>query len=90
MREVHRQLEELRGTADPLEELAKRIAKKPSFALKLAKEAVNAAQDAQGRVNAMQTSFAMHQLCHAHNVEVHGMPIDPAGIMSKGLKKNIR
>jgi cell division protein ZapE len=28
MREVHRQLEELRGTADPLEELAKRIAKR--------------------------------------------------------------
>jgi len=71
-------------------DLAKRIAKKPSFALKLAKEAVNAAQDAQGRVNAMQTSFALHQLCHAHNVEVHGMPIDPAGIMSTGLKKAIR
>ena len=28
MREVHRQLEELRGTADPLDELAKRIAKR--------------------------------------------------------------
>src|SRR5579872_4938881 len=61
-------------------ELAKRIAKKPLFALKLAKEAVNAAQDAQGRVTAMQTSFALHQLCHSHNMQVHGFAIDPAGI----------
>jgi len=57
--------------------LAQRIAEKPLFALKLAKEAVNAAQDGQGRVNAMQTSFALHQLCHSHNMQVHGMPIDP-------------
>ena len=34
--------------------LATRIAAKPLFALKLTKEAVNAAQDAQGRVQAMQ------------------------------------
>jgi enoyl-CoA hydratase len=61
-------------------ELAKRIAQKPLFALKLAKEAVNAAQDAQGRVPAMQTSFALHQLCHSHNMQVHGLAIDPAGV----------
>lgn len=58
--------------------LAERIAAQPLFALKLAKEAVNTAQDSQGRVNAMQTSFALHQLCHSHNRLVHGMPIDPA------------
>ena len=58
--------------------LAEKIAEKPLFALKLTKEAVNAAQDAQGRVQAMQTSFALHQLCHSHNLQVHGMPIDPA------------
>lgn len=70
----------------PLEELssfvldlAGRIASKPSFALKLAKESVNAAQDAQGRLSAMQTAFALHQLGHSHNMQVHGMPIDPAG-----------
>jgi enoyl-CoA hydratase len=57
--------------------LAERIAAKPLFALKLAKEAVNAAQDAQGRVGAMQTSFALHQLCHSHNQQVHGQLIDP-------------
>lgn len=66
-------------------QLASRIAEKPLFALKLAKEAVNVAQDNQGRVHAMQTSFAYHQLCHSHNQQVHGMLIDP-GFMEKTLK----
>ena len=56
---------------------------KPLFALKLTKEAVNAAQDAQGRVPAMQTSFALHQLCHSHNMQVHGMLIDPAFLQKR-------
>jgi enoyl-CoA hydratase len=60
--------------------LAERIAQKPAFALKLAKEAVNAAQDAQGRVSALQTAFALHQLAHSHNMQVHGMLVDPTGI----------
>lgn len=59
--------------------LASRIAEKPLFALKLTKEAVNAAQDAQGRMSAMQTAFAIHQLGHSHNMQVHGLPIDPSG-----------
>ena len=59
--------------------LAERIAQKPLFALKLTKEAVNAAQDAQGRMSAMQTAFAIHQLGHSHNMQVHGLPIDPSG-----------
>jgi enoyl-CoA hydratase len=59
-------------------DFATRIAQKPLFALKLAKEAVNAAQDSQGRLNAMQTSFALHQLCHSHNQQVYGRPIDPS------------
>lgn len=61
-------------------DLAKRIASKPLFSLKLAKEAVNAAEDAQGRISAMQTAFALHQLAHSHNMQVHGRAIDPAGI----------
>jgi enoyl-CoA hydratase len=65
--------------ADFVLELARKIATKPLFALKLTKEAVNAAQDAQGRVSAMSTSFALHQLAHSHNMQVHGYPIDPAG-----------
>lgn len=67
-------------------DLARRIAQKPLFALKLAKEAVNAAQDAQGRSSAMQTAFALHQLAHSHNMQVHGMLIDPTGI-SPAVKK---
>ena len=57
--------------------MANRIAAQPLFALKLAKEAVNTAQDSQGRVTAMQTSFALHQLAHAHNQQLFGMLIDP-------------
>jgi enoyl-CoA hydratase len=60
-------------------ELAERIAQKPAFALKLAKEAVNAAQDASGRQAAMATAFALHQLAHSHNYQVHGLAIDPGG-----------
>lgn len=66
-------------------QLASRIAEKPLFALRLAKEAVNVAQDNQGRHNAMQTSFALHQLCHSHNQQVHGMLIDPAFLAASAV-----
>ena len=65
--------------------LFRSVAQKPLFALRLAKEAVNAAQDNQGRVTAMQTSFAYHQLCHSHNQQVHGLPIDPGFLQQSGL-----
>ena len=61
-------------------DMAERIAAKPLFALKLAKEAVNAAQDCSGRHNAMQTAFALHHVAHSHNMQVHGMLIDPTGL----------
>jgi len=66
--------------------LAERIARKPSFVLKLLKEAVNAAQDAQGRTSALSTSFALHQLSHSHNEQMYGLPIDPSGLPA-GLKE---
>lgn len=56
--------------------LASRIAEKQLFALRLAKEAVNAAQDQQGRKNSLLLGFAYHHLSHAHNQEVFGMPAD--------------
>jgi enoyl-CoA hydratase len=28
----------------------------------------------------MQTAFALHQLAHSHNMQVHGMMIDPSGV----------
>jgi enoyl-CoA hydratase len=67
--------------------LAEKIAQKPLFALRLVKQAVNAAQDAQGRVSAMQTSFALHHLAHAHNMLVHGRLVDPTGVMLKNQER---
>lgn len=66
--------------------LASRIAEKSRFALKLTKDAVNAAQDAQGRVSAMQTSFALHQLCHSHNQQLYGSLGDPRLMPTFGTK----
>ena len=60
--------------------MARKIAKKSLFALKLTKEAVNVAEDAQGRVQAMQTSFALHQLAHTHWLEQYGVLLDPSGL----------
>ena len=57
--------------------LAERIAKKPMFALRLAKEAVNTLEDAGGRQAGMMNAFHLHQLCHSHNMQVHDLPIDP-------------
>lgn len=61
-------------------EIAREIARKPLFALKLAKEAVNAAQDAAGRDTVMRSAFGHHQLTHAHNMLVHGMLMDPTNL----------
>lgn len=61
-------------------DMAKRISTKPSFALKMTKEAVNAAEDAMGRKQAMFSAFALHQLCHAHNRQEFGAIIDPRGL----------
>ena len=60
--------------------LAEKIAQKPSFALKLAKEAVNQTLEAQGQWQAMLAVFNLHQLAHSHNQELYGMRIDPNGI----------
>lgn len=57
-------------------ELAQSIAETSLFALKLMKESVNAAQDAMGRRQAMQTSFANHQIGHLQNMLLYGFPID--------------
>jgi enoyl-CoA hydratase len=76
---------------DELEEatlaLARRIAAQPTFATKMVKLAVNAAQDAQGRHSAFQTAFALHHLAHSHWMEVYGLPVDPSGIHGS-VKKN--
>ena len=61
-------------------ELARRIARQPLFALKITKMAVNAAEDQQGRKNAIDTAFALHHLGHSHAQEVYGMAINPEGV----------
>jgi len=61
-------------------DLAKKISGKPTFALKLIKEAMNAAQDLMGRAGTQNHSFALHQLAHAHNEQVYGLPIDPSNL----------
>jgi enoyl-CoA hydratase len=66
--------------------MAKKIATKPLFALKLAKESVNAMEDVQGRMAAMQTSFAMHQLAHTHNLKLFNMLMDPSGLPAETAK----
>ncbi|QDL96235.1 enoyl-CoA hydratase [Rhodopseudomonas palustris] len=60
--------------------LAQRIAAKPSFALKMTKEAVNRSVDIQGQPAAIDQAFALHQLCHAHNLQEFGMIVDPMGL----------
>ena len=57
-------------------ELAEEIARTDRFTLKLIKDSVNAAQDAMGRKQAMQSAFANHQIGHLQNMLVHGFPID--------------
>ena len=61
-------------------ELAQKIARQPQFALKITKMAVNAAEDAKGRLNAQSTAFALHHLGHGHAKEVYGAIINPAGM----------
>ena len=61
-------------------EMARKIAVKSRFALKLTKLAVNGVQDAQGRGVAMSNAFHLHQLAHTHNLKVHDMLIDPTGL----------
>jgi enoyl-CoA hydratase len=57
--------------------MAARIAQRPSFALRLAKESVNQTLEAQGQFNAMRAAFSIQHLAHAHNRVRFGIPVDP-------------
>ena len=54
------------------EELARRIAEMPPFAVALAKKAINQVQDVQGFSVALDAAFDTHQLGHVHNQLAHG------------------
>jgi enoyl-CoA hydratase len=58
-------------------EMARRIATKPAFALKLAKESVNQTLEAQGQWTALRSAFSLQQVGHAHNRAKYGIPVDP-------------
>ncbi len=58
-------------------EMAARIAQRPSFALKLAKESVNQTLEAQGQWTALRAAFTNQHLAHAHNRIRFGIPVDP-------------
>jgi enoyl-CoA hydratase len=68
--------------ADFTLEMAKKIAAKPTFALKLAKEAVNKTLDIQGQANAIDAAFSLHHLCHSQNFRVFGWGMDPTNVPS--------
>jgi enoyl-CoA hydratase len=72
---------------DTVLEIATKIAAKPQFAIRAVKVAINHAQDQAGRSQAMQHSFAIHQLSHANNELQTGLAIAPAGTASNVAAK---
>jgi len=60
--------------------LARKIASKSRFALKMTKLALNGVADAAGRNVAMQNAFHLHQLAHTHNLKLFSMLVDPTGL----------
>ena len=75
-------------------DMASKIAKRPSMGLRLAKQSVNQAQDAQGLWTALQAAMSLQQLGHSNNMQVHGMLIDPNGLeviknQSKDKKRSL-
>lgn len=63
--------------------MAARIANKPAFALKMTKQAVNTAQNNMGQQATMDTSIALHHLCHAHNREMESRAVVREGLPEK-------
>lgn len=67
--------------------LAKKIARQPSFALKAVKRSVNIMIDGQGRKQSQDAAFALHHLCHYHNMQRFGELADP-GEQAGGNEKS--
>ncbi len=60
--------------------LARRVALRPGFGLKLAKLACNQALDSQGFIMGLNAAFSLHMLAHTHNLEKYGIIVDPRGL----------
>ena len=61
------------------EALAAKIAARPSFPLKLAKQSCNQALDARGFWTAQQSAFTLQHLGHNAARELYGIPVIPPG-----------
>jgi enoyl-CoA hydratase len=61
--------------------MAEQIARRPMMGLKLAKQSVNQAQEAQGLYTALQSAMSLQQLGHAHwrSVNDNNAPVDLKG-----------
>ena len=70
--------------------LARKVARKPTFAVSLGKEAINKAVDLMGQSDAIDYSFGLHQLCHAHNMMRFGTGMDPGGLAPGKAQRLIR
>ena len=69
-------------------DLARNIADKNPFTMKLVKQAINFAQDQMGRKGAMDHAFQMHQIGHMQALLVNGFPID-IDSLPPGVRANI-
>ncbi len=70
--------------------MAEQIARRPLMGLKLAKQSVNQAQDAQGYYSALQSAMSLQQLGHSHwKIVNDGMAVDPEGqaLLRETIKK---
>lgn len=69
-------------------EIAARIAEKPRFGLALTKKAINQAEDRMGLSDAMDATYGLHHLAHAHNelTETDHLAGQDAKSMAKSLK----
>ena len=59
--------------------LAVRIAQRSSMGLRLAKESVNRAEDRMGVTDVVHSAHSLHVLGHSHNLNTHGILVDPDG-----------
>ncbi len=53
-------------------DIASRMAAMPAFGLTLSKMSLNQAEDAMGMRTGVDAAFSLHQLAHAHNINVTG------------------
>lgn len=71
--------------------MAEQIAKRPLMGLKLAKQSVNQAQDAQGFYNALQAAMGLQQLGHSHwrIINENKVPVNMEGgkLMQETIRK---